>query len=134
MRRGERAETSWDSDWSFSENATAYSLVGGTVRDRVAAHWLCGTQGPYFGRFWETSDGPISAVSKPIFANKNAFFSIFRDLQDGLAKFSQKLQNFGEFRKILQNFAKFAKFAIFLKNVDKIAKFCRISAEFCKMC
>ena len=53
--------------------------------------------------------GSFSAVSKPIFATKYAFFSIFRDLQDGLAKFSQKLQNFGEFRKNLQKFAKIYK-------------------------
>ena len=74
--------------------------------------------------------GSFSAVSKPIFATKYAFFSIFRDLQDGLAKFSQKLQNFGEFRKILQNFTKFCKFLQIFKNVDKKCKFLQ---NFCRI-
>ena len=47
--------------------------------------------------------GSFSAVSKRNFATKYAFFQVFRDLQNYLADFLKKLQNFAKNRKILQN-------------------------------
>ena len=58
--------------------------------------------------------GSFSAGSKPIFASKYAFFSIFQNLQENhflASKFSKFLpKNW----KILQNFDIFGKFCIFL--------------------
>ena len=78
--------------------------------------------------------GSFSAVSKRNFATKYAFFQVFRDLQNYLADFLKKLQNFAKNRKILQNFCEisgflqkkevliFAKIADFLQNFAKILK------------
>ena len=40
-----------------------------------------------------TSEGPFSAVSKPIFATQGSFCSILEDLQDGHAFTPLELQN-----------------------------------------
>ena len=63
--------------------------------------------------------GSFSAVSKRNFATKYAFFQVFRDLQNYLADFLKKLQNFAKNRKNLQKFAKFPDF-------------CKKSADFCE--
>ena len=60
----------------------------------------------------------FSAVSKRNFATKYAFFQVFRDLQEYLADFLKKLQNFAKNRKILQNLVKFPDFS------EKDADFC----------
>ena len=78
-----------------------------------------------------TSYSSFSAVSTRNFATKYAFFQVFRDLQNYLADFLKKLQNFAKNRKFckkkLRNiriFAKtvliFAKIADFLQNFAKI--------------
>ena len=59
--------------------------------------------------FWQISAKfrSLSAVSAPIFASKNAFFSIFHNLQDCLAEIFEIRQNFADFAtlaKMLQNF------------------------------
>ena len=86
--------------------------------------------------------GSFSAGSKPIFASKAAFFSIFQNLQENhlLAskfwkflpknwKILQKFcKNFDIFWQILQNFAKFSEIR---KN---FAKFCRIFCRILQKC
>ena len=67
--------------------------------------------------------GSFSAVSKRNFATKYAFFQVFRDLQNYLAAFLKKLQNFAKNRKILQNFCEISGFlqnksAVFAKFAD----------------
>ena len=66
--------------------------------------------------------GSFSAVSKRNFATKYAFFQVFRDLQNYLADFLKKLQNFAKIAKIanfLRNFRIFAKkVLIFAKIAD----------------
>ena len=59
--------------------------------------------------------GSFSAVSKRNFATKYAFFQVFRDLQNYLAAFLKKLQNFAKNRKILQNL-KFCEISGFLQK------------------
>ena len=54
--------------------------------------------------------GSFSAVSKRNFATKYAFFQVFRDLQNYLADFLKKLQNFAKNRKKLQNFCEISGF------------------------
>ena len=73
--------------------------------------------------------GSFSSVSKRNFASKYAFCSIFQNLQNFLAEFWKKLQNFAKFRKIPQNFAIFWKISGFL---PKIAEFLRNFARFWK--
>ena len=63
--------------------------------------------------------GSFSAVSKRNFATKYAFFQVFRDLQNYLADFLKKLQNFAKNRKKLQ---KFCEISGFLQK--KSADFC----------
>ena len=76
--------------------------------------WLATTYHSFLGSF--------SAVSKRNFATKYAFFQVFRDLQNYLADFLKKLQNFAKNRKILQ---------FFLRNF-RINHFCKKSADFCE--
>ena len=72
-----------------------------------------------------TSDGSFSAVSTATIASKDAFFSIFRDLQD-LHSFaplqSQILQSFRKFFR--ENFSDFCKILL---------NFCEISAKISKI-
>ena len=77
--------------------------------------------------------GSFSAVSKRNFATKYAFFQVFRDLQNYLADFLKKLQilpKIAKFCKIFANFPDFCK-----KNVDfvKIADFLQNFAKFLKI-
>ena len=78
------------------------------------------------------SDGSFSAVSKPIFATKYSFCSIFRDLQDSqtFAPLQiQNLQNFCNF--VLEKFGKFSRFLqIFLKSAEISSFSLRISRKF----
>ena len=75
----------------------------------------------------QISDGPFSAVSKPIFATKYSFCSVFQDLQNELAEFSKKIMQFFskifKFCKISLKFSDFCKFFLnfrfFLKNLAK---------------
>ena len=71
--------------------------------------------------------GSFSAVSKRNFATKYAFFQVFRDLQNYLADFLKKLQNFAKNRKILQNFCEISGF------LQKKCWFLRKSLIFCKI-
>ena len=71
--------------------------------------------------------GSFSAVSKRNFATKYAFFQVFRDLQNYLAAFLKKLQNFAKNRKILQNFCEISGFS------QKKCWFLRKSLIFCKI-
>ena len=68
----------------------------------------------------QISDGSFSAVSKPIFASKYAFFSIFRALQDSQTFAPLHTQNFQIFWKISQNFVEFSRF---LQNLPKYVLF-----------
>ena len=52
----------------------------------------------------------FSPVSAPIFANKYAFCRIFQNLQDYLADFFEKWQNFADFAKLLLNFHENCRF------------------------
>ena len=63
--------------------------------------------------------GSFSAVSKRNFGTKYAFFQVFRDLQNYLADFLKKLQNFAKIAKICEIFAKFPDF-------------CKKRADFCE--
>ena len=74
--------------------------------------------GVVLGWYRQTLDGPFSAVSKPIFATKASFCSIFRDLQEHhllaskfllFLKVGQKIEKSSEFFKNFQRFQKFSK-------------------------
>ena len=60
--------------------------------------------------------GSFSAVSKRNFGTKYASFQVFRDLQNYLADFFKKLQNFAKNRKKCKIFMKFPDFS--RKSVD----------------
>ena len=51
-----------------------------------------------------TLDGSFSAVSAPIFASKQSFFSIFQDLQDFHNSSPLESQNFANFRQKFRDF------------------------------
>ena len=55
------------------------------------------TPGGVVCRYRQTSEGSFSAVSRPIFASKDAFFRIFRDLQDARTLAPLQIQNFRKF-------------------------------------
>ena len=101
--------------------------------------------------------GSFLAVSKRNFATKYAFFQVFRDLQNYLAKFSRILQNFaknqwfsqksavflqksGDFAKNLQNFCQISgflqkKMLIFAKTADffqNFENFENLARKFCR--
>ena len=102
----------------------------------------------------QTLGGSFSSVSKPIFASKYAFCSIFRDLQDlqtfaplQIQNFSQKSSNF--FRKWVMNWSIFFIFALnfavlrpkldeffseFRQFFQKISKFVENLMKFQKKC
>ena len=69
----------------------------------------------------QTSDGSFSAVSTATIASKDAFFCIFRDLQD--------LHSFAPLQsQILQIFRKF-----FRENFRIFSDFCKILLNFCEI-
>ena len=74
-----------------------------------------------FHRFSPTWKGSFSAVSKPIFATKYSFCSIFRDLQDYHSFAPLPIQNFSKISsESFCNFEKFRrKFTIF-QNLHRI--------------
>ena len=84
----------------------------------------------------QTLGGSFSSVSKPIFASKYAFCSIFRDLQDLQTFAPLQIQNFRDFsifRKICNFFEIFCKilrnFVIFRSDFHgNLLEFHRISA------
>ena len=83
----------------------------------------------------QTSDGSFSAVSTATIASKDAFFCIFRDLQD-LHSFpplqSQILQIFRDFFR--ENFRIFSDFCKILLNFCVIsAKINKILTQICKI-
>ena len=63
--------------------------------------------------------GSFSAVSKRNFATKYAFFQVFRDLQNYLADFLKKLQNFAKFCKKSAIFAKISTFSAKIRKFRK---------------
>ena len=84
-------------------------------------------------RIRDTLEGSFSAGSTATIATKYLFFQVFRDLQNYLAKFSKKLQNFAKNQRFSQKsaffFAKirkfrkiFAKFSDFLQNFATFSK------------
>ena len=73
----------------------------------------------------QISDGSFSAVSKPIFASKYAFFSIFRALQDSQTFAPLHTQNFQIFCKFSQIFANFRWIFEILQNLPKYVFFRR---------
>ena len=73
-----------------------------------------------------TLDGSFSAVSTATIARKDAFFSIFRDLQDLCAFAPLRSQNFS--KKLVQNFARM-KFH-FISFQPKSMKFALFSTKF----
>ena len=52
------------------------------------------TVGGVVGRYRQILDGSFSSVSKPIFATKYSFFSVFRDLQALHALFGSRVAHF----------------------------------------
>ena len=74
----------------------------------------------------QISDGSFSAVSKPIFASKYAFFSIFRALQDSQTFAPLHIQNLQILQKTVGEFSRLCKilqdFVIFLEpKIDSAA-------------
>ena len=65
------------------------------------------------GRQVKTLEGSFSAVSKPNFATKYSFFSVFRALQDLQSFAPLRTQILLDFCKILQNSMIFPDFANF---------------------
>ena len=53
--------------------------------------------------FYRSLEGSFSAGSTATIATKYSFFQVFRDLQNCLAKFSKKLQNFAKNQRFSQN-------------------------------
>ena len=62
-------------------------------------------------------ESSFSAVSKPIFASKYAFFSIFRALQDSQTFAPLHTQNFQIFCKFSQIFVEFSRFCKICQNM-----------------
>ena len=75
--------------------------------------------------------GSISAVSRPNFAIKYSFFSIFQNLE-------YKLTEFSKFVKICQIFFEFCKILLIFHHFSGFCKFCWFFHEFvqnfCKFC
>ena len=76
---------------------------------------------------WMFFLGSFSAVSKRNLATKYAFFQVFRDLQNYLAKFSKKLQNFAKNQRFSQ------KSALFLQKSGNFAKSLKLLRSFWKI-
>ena len=72
----------------------------------------------------QTLEGSFSSVSKPIFATKYSFCSIFRDLQDLQTFAPLQIQNFRDFSIFSQ------KCAIFSRFLQNFAEFCHFSFGF----
>ena len=82
-------------------------------------------------RFCRFLESPFSAGSRPIFAIKYSFCSIFRDLQNYLAKFSKLfkiLHRISDFRKKSAYFLQ--KSGNFFKKFQKLADFCKMLQKF----
>ena len=77
------------------------------------------------GAFWQSFDGPFSAVSTPPIARVGAFFQDFRDLQDLHAFAPLRIQNFNKISFFFFSFFPkkillfFLEFAIFRANFDE---------------
>ena len=71
----------------------------------------------------QISDGPFSAVSKPNFATKYSFCSIFRDLQDSQTVAPLQIPNLQNFCNCLQFFGQFSRFCKILLKFAKIDYF-----------
>ena len=76
------------------------------------------TVGGVAGWYRQTLDGSFSSVSRPIFASKYSFFSIFRDLQD--------LHTFAPLQ--IQNFSKFSS-TFFSRIFQEILEFLSLESE-----
>ena len=76
------------------------------------------TVGGVVGWYRQTLDGSFSSVSRPIFASKYSFFSIFRDLQD--------LHTFAPLQ--IQNFSKFSS-TFFSRIFQEILEFLSLESE-----
>ena len=86
-----------------------------------------------FHRFSLTCKGSFSAVSKPIFATKYSFCSIFRDLQDSHSFAPFQSQNSS--KNVVTNLAKLKNFnfqfnSIFASSTLKLLFFFEISMKF----
>ena len=75
------------------------------------------------GRQVKTLEGSFSAVSKPNFATKYSFFSVFWDLQDFQSFAPLRTQFFFDFCKILQKLMIFPDFAKFCSKSVRISYF-----------
>ena len=74
--------------------------------------------GGVVGWYRQTLDGSFYSVSRPIFASKYSFFSIFRDLQD--------LHTFAPLQ--IQNFSKFSS-TFFSRIFQEILEFLSLESE-----
>ena len=79
------------------------------------------TVGGLAGWYRQTLDGSFSSVSRPIFAPKYLFFSIFRDLQDLHTSAPLQIQNFRKFSSIF--------FRIFQKKITNSYEFISLGSE-----
>ena len=80
--------------------------------------------------------GSFSAGSKPIFASKCAFFSIFQSLQENIRKSSSRKQILQNSAKNSQNIANFLAFlSKFCKKLEilNFSKIRKIFAKFCRI-
>ena len=114
--------------WGLSDGPSANRHQSATY----AQGWLVGWLECWYH---QTSDGSFSAVSTATIASKDAFFCIFRDLQD-LHSFpplqSQILQIFRDFFR--ENFRIFSDFCKILLNFCEIsAKINKILTQICKI-
>ena len=91
--------------------------LGGGAEPPANVGWLATTHHSFLGSF--------SAVSKRNFASKDAFCRIFQNLQNYLADFLKKLQDFEKNRKILQNFARICEISGFCK--ERVQIFAKIA-------
>ena len=64
----------------------------------------------FFSENDQTLEGSFSSVSKPIFATKYSFFSIFRELQNKYTFAPLQIQNLQIFRIFFENFVNFLAF------------------------
>ena len=110
----------WNLTWDeaagrvFSAAGEGFPGAGFWAEPPLAVQWPVDraelmTVGAVLGWYRQTLDGSFSAVSKPIFATKASFCSIFRDLQENhllASKFCKILAKFCQnFSKILAKFS-----------------------------
>ena len=89
---------------------------------------------PWWPRHHHSFRGSFSAGSKPIFASKAAFFSIFQNLQENHHLASKFWKFLPKNWKNLQTFWHFlANFAKFCKNFRNPQKFSKILQNFCRI-